>query len=66
LKFAIIQLYSQQQPVPLLLDDPFAGIPSKKHALLSQMLAELGKHTQVILFTGQMTMARHATASFRL
>jgi uncharacterized protein YhaN len=66
LKFAIIELYSRQQPVPLLLDDPFKGIPSKKHALLSQILAELGKLTQVILFTTQMTMARHATASFRL
>jgi uncharacterized protein YhaN len=66
LKFAIIELYSRQQPVPLLLDDPFKRIPSKKHALLSQMLADLGKLNQVILFTGQMTMARHATASFRL
>lgn len=66
LKFAIIELYSRQQPVPLLLDDPFKRIPSKKHALLSQMLADLGKLTQVILFTGQMTLARHATASFRL
>ena len=66
LKFAIIELFSKQQPVPLLLDDPFKRIPSKKHALLSQMLADLGKLNQVILFTGQMTMARHATASFRL
>jgi len=66
LKFAIVELYSRQQPVPLLLDDPFKRIPSDKHPLLGQMLSDLGKLTQVILFTGQANMAQHADASFRL
>lgn len=66
LKLAIIELYSRQQPVPFLLDDPFKRIPPDKHELLGRMLADLGKLTQVILFTSQMTMAQHAGASFRL
>jgi uncharacterized protein YhaN len=66
LKLAIIELYSRQQPVPFLLDDPFKAVAPDRHELLGRMLAELGKYTQVILFTGQMTMASHANASFRL
>jgi len=66
LKLTIIELYSRQQPVPLLLDDPFKRISPDRHELLSQMLADVGKLTQVVLFTSQMTMAQHATASFRL
>jgi energy-coupling factor transporter ATP-binding protein EcfA2 len=66
LKLTIIELFSSQQPVPLLLDDPFLKISPDRHELLGRMLADLGKLTQVILFTSQMTMAQHATASFRL
>jgi hypothetical protein len=66
LKLTIIELYSRQQPVPMLLDDPFKRISPDKHDLLGRMLADLGKLTQVILFTSQMTMTQHATASFRL
>lgn len=65
-KLAIIDLYSRQQPVPLLLDDPFKAISPDRHELLGRMLADLGKLTQVILLTSQMTMAAHANASFRL
>ncbi len=66
LKLAIIDLYSRKQPVPLLLDDPFKAVAPDRHDLLGRMLAELGKLTQVILFTSQMNMASHADASFRL
>ena len=66
LRLAVVELFSPRQPVPLLLDDPFASHPPERIELLGRMLAGLGRLTQVVLFTSQTDFARHAAASFEI
>jgi hypothetical protein len=66
LRLAAVELASPRQPVPMLLDDPFVHHPPERLELLGRMLAGLGRHTQVVLFTSQADFARHASASFEI
>jgi uncharacterized protein YhaN len=66
LKFTVIEACSRQQPVPVLLDDPFNRIAPNLYDVMGRMLAVIGNHTQVILFTTQPAWSQHAGASFQL
>ncbi len=66
LRFSVIENMSSRLAIPVLLDDPFGTLPSERLAVVGQVLAGLGKQTQVVMFSSKADWTRYATASFQL
>jgi hypothetical protein len=66
MKFAFIEAFSKKQALPVFLDEPFVVFSKAQQDLLARLLAGVSRHCQVVLFTSNVEMTRHATASFGL
>ncbi len=66
LKCTLIELSSATQPMPVIFDDAFRSISERHYDVIGQLLASLGRNTQVILLARSPELARYASASFSL
>jgi uncharacterized protein YhaN len=59
LRLAIVRLLSEnEEPLPLLLDDPFVHFDQKRLENVLSLLKELSKETQVVIFTKEETILK--------
>lgn len=61
LRLAVVQALSERgEQVPMLLDDPFANYDDTRLSRVMTLLADIGKETQVLVFTCREDVARAA------
>jgi len=51
LRLATAETYSQGEPLPFIVDDVLVNFDEERTAATLRVLREMGRHTQVILFT---------------
>jgi uncharacterized protein YhaN len=55
MRFALAESFSTTAALPLLLDDVTVNADGERHPRLAQVIAEVAKHHQVLVFTGHPT-----------